>query len=271
MKKTLVYLLIISLLLLSSQGVRAQRWYSNTDEIGRAIDHNIQKAKDSILLLGAEDSVFLLDYENETSRYICSYVNAYFGPPEDINFLISGFDRSQNGGFMRSVYPMTFHLLEKYRDDLLIYADDSVTAIFYKTIDVSNLAAASVCVKPDKDNYGKFLMAYSFYDKDGYTVYREEIEEQYRKEHYAIIRKYDDWLPAIQLWPNNFPHEMFFLEYTLEQGLVNAETREPVDIDKSEYYKEVEQWMRETCKKNGYSKMIISSPIPSFAPFTESL
>ena len=100
MKRELRYLLILSLSLLASHGVQAQRWYATTDEIGRAIDDNIQNARDSI---------FLLDYENEASRYICLYVNAYFEQPKDISSLISGFDYSPEGKFQRHHFAQTFH------------------------------------------------------------------------------------------------------------------------------------------------------------------
>ena len=253
MKRELRYLLVLSLSLLASHGAQAQRWYTTTDEIGRAIDNNIQNARDSI---------FLLDYENEASRYICSYVSAYFEPPKDISSLISGFDYSESGEFMRSVYPTTFRLLEKYRDDLLIYADDSVTAIFYKTIDPQSLVAASVCVKPENDNLGKFNTGYNFYNREGYYAYTEEKEELYQQEHNAIMRRYDCWVEAVQTTLNYFRYEMVFLEYTPNQGLVNLEAKKPIDVGASSYFKEVEQWMKETCERNGYSRMIIPSRVP---------
>lgn len=227
-----------------------------TKEMGDAIDTNVANPTNSI---------YLLDRDNWGSMYICAFVNAYFEQPKSIDFLIRGFDRTVDSAFMRKTYSGVYHLLEQYKYDLLLYCTDSVTAIFYKKISLPNIVAASVCVIPEKSNRDKHQSAYLYYDIDGYLVDFWEKEEPFRKEHGAIGKKYDSWILAEQKDYTDYRFEMTFLQYTPEQGLVNAETKKPVDINESDYYKEVGQWMKETCRKNNYSRMIVPSAIPKIS------
>ncbi len=209
--------------------------------------------------------IYQLDYNGWMSEYLMAYINNYYEQPKDIDFLIKAFDQWDDPE-MREVYARQYQLMSEYKNDLKLYCTDSVTALFYKSIQPENIVAITGYVKPVFDEFGRMRFYYLYYDRDGYVVTTEEISLKYKKELHAIVKKYEqqgwkDYGPSQQSFHPEY--KMIIVQYTPEQGLIDLDNKKrPLNTQSSAYFSDVEQWLKITCEEHQYSKMIISTLIP---------
>jgi len=250
MKKYFQLLVAVSLLSCAEQDF-------SIDNLFEHANRNVQE----------RSGIYQLDYNYWMAQYLMAYIRKYYEQPKDIEFLIKAFDKSENIELVREVYALQYQLMLEYKNDLKLYCNDSITAIFYKRIKPSNIVAITGYTEPDFDDYEREQFIYKYYDKDGYVLGNEDLTLRYKQERHTIIQKYDElnWIhsdvaSALPFIPK---YKVFLIEYTPNQGLICLDNKRPIDVDSSPYFKEIEQWLKTTCEKEGYSRMIIPSPIPN--------
>jgi hypothetical protein len=207
-----------------------------------------------------QDGIYKIDEGGRMSMYMRAYINSYFKQPKDIDELFHAFDKTNLEG-MKEIYELQYQLMEKYKDDIKVFAGDSVTALFYKRIIPENVIAVTDVIKVEHNIGYSFDIKYSYFDKDDYLLEDSIIQSALIKEYRQIAfrnNEYSDWKTE----PDSIFKEYIFVEYLPNNMFRNIETNEPIPTEKWAYFKELKEWMKSTCRKYGFSRIIIPCLIP---------
>ena len=211
--------------------------------------------------LNKQDSIYKIDENGIMSMYMRWYMNRYFKQPENIDELYHAFDRA-NLETKKVSYGLQYKLMERYKDDIKVFAGDSVTALFYKRIVPENVISVTGYTEAEHSYSSYFNVGYSCFDKDGYVLNQDLTDSLRMESHNGIAMKYgkykDDWKPSSI---DSFYREFIYIEYT-PKVFRDARTKEAIPTDGWPYFEELKQWMEATCEKYGFSRMIIPWLVP---------
>ena len=207
-----------------------------------------------------KDSIYKIDEDGKMSMYMRAYMNNYHMQPADINVLLHAFDRTEYREQMGIDYELQYQLMEKYKNDIKVFAGDSITALFYKRIIPENVIAVTGITGVEHNSGYQFGRTYSYFDKDSYLLADSIIQNILIKEYRQIAFKHNEYKDWKTEYDGTFK-AYIFVEYT-PKIFRNAETKEAIPTEGWPYFEELKQWMKATCEKYGFSRMIIPCLVP---------